>query len=129
MLTQKEKQKIRSKRHQDKLMSSKEGCIKRRFFEVKCRAKKLNLPFDLTLEHLTSIAPDKCPILDLDFSWGHQTGKILFSSPSLDRIDPVGGYTIGNVRWLSNLANTMKNKATNQQLHQFADWVKTNIPI
>lgn len=127
MLSEKHKQKIRSKKHQDKLMSTKEGCIKRRFFETKYRAKKLNVPFDLTLEYLISIYPEKCPIFDTELSWGHQTGKILSTSPSLDRIHPEKGYVKGNVQWLSNLGNAMKNKASNEQLHKFADWVKSTI--
>ena len=126
MLSKKEKQKIRSKKHQDKLMSTKEGCIKRRLFETKYRAKKLNIPFDLTLEYLISIAPNICPVFGTELSWGHQTGKILQTSASLDKIDPDKGYVIGNVQWLSNLANTMKSKATIEQLSKFADWVKTN---
>jgi len=127
MLSQKEKQAIRSKKHQDRLMSTKEGCIKRRFFETKCRAKKLNIPFDLTLEYLISIFPDKCPVFNTELSWGHQKGKILQTSPSLDKIDPEKGYTIGNVQWLSNMANGMKRDATPEQLHQFANWVKATV--
>lgn len=126
MLSQKEKQKIRSKKHQDKLMSTKEGCIKRRLIETKYRAKKLNVPFDLTLEYLISIFPDKCPVFNTTLTWGHQTGKILPTSPSLDKINPEKGYIVGNVQWLSNMANSMKHKATKEQLHQFADWVKSS---
>lgn len=129
MLSKKEKQQLRSKKHQDKLMSTKEGCIKRRFFETKYRAKKLNIPFDLTLEYLISIFPDSCPVFNTEMSWGHQTGKILPTSPSLDKIDPGKGYVVGNVQWLSNRANVMKHNATLEQLNQFANWVKnTNQP-
>jgi len=108
-------------------MSTKEGCIKRRLFETKYRAKKLNLKFDLTLEDLLSIFPDKCPVFKTELSWGHQTGKILPTSPSLDRIDPNKGYVMGNVQWLSNLANAMKNKATKEQLKQFANWITESL--
>lgn len=124
----KQKQPQRSKKHQNKLMSTKVGCIKRRFFEVRSRAKKAMLSFDLTEEYLTAIAPDKCPVLGFDLVWWNQTGKILPESASLDKINPNKGYVIGNVQWLSNQANTMKNRATPKQLHQFADWVKSTIP-
>ena len=129
MLSNKDKQRIRSKKHQDKLMSTKEGCIKRRLFETKYRAKKLNIPFDLTLDYLISICPKTCPVFNTELTWGHQTGKILPTSLSLDRIDPNKGYIIGNVQWLSNLANSMKNKATSEQLHCFANWVKSNVAL
>ena len=127
MLSQKEKQAIRSKKHQNKLMSTKEGCIKRRFFETKYRAKKLKIPFNLTIDYLVSIFPDKCPVFNIELTWNHQTGKILQTSPSLDKIDPSKGYVIGNVQWLSNMANSMKRDATPEQLHQFADWVKSTL--
>ena len=39
MLSQKEKQAIRSKKHQNKLMSTKEGCIKRRFLKLNTELK------------------------------------------------------------------------------------------
>ena len=129
MLTAKEKQKLRSKKHQDKLMSTKEGCIKRRFIEVRSRCNKREIAFNLSLEYLISIAPEKCPILNLELIWRNETGKIENNSASLDRINPNAGYIQGNVQWLSNLANTMKNKATPEQLLKFADWINANIKM
>jgi hypothetical protein len=45
------------------------------------------------------------------------------TSPSLDKIDPEKGYVKGNVMWMSQLANAMKNNATKEELKQFANWV------
>ena len=64
------------------------------------RAKKHNLPFNLTREYLESIATDECPIFKIPFEWGRSgLGKGIKKEncPSLDRILPHKGYVIGNV--------------------------------
>ena len=124
MLTQKEKQAIRSEKHKAKLMSTKEGHIKYLFAALKYRTKKHNIQLNVSVEYLVSIAPDKCPVFGTTLSWCERKGKVTHNSPSLDRIDPKQGYVEGNIQWLSNLANTMKQNATKEQLHLFADWVK-----
>lgn len=95
----------------------------------KCRAKKQNIPFDVSIEYLISIAPENCPIFGMPLSWTKSTGfnTTKDSFPSLDRIVPELGYVEGNVQWVSYLANKMKQNATPVQLHQFADWIKLNI--
>jgi len=62
-----------------------------------------------------------CPVLKIKLDWGMsgRTGDRT-KSPSLDRIDSTKGYIKGNVRIISNLANSMKNNATPEQLNQFS---------
>ena len=103
--------------------ASKKGHIRQLFRNIKNRAKTQNLPFDLDLDYLVEIAPDKCPVFDFTLSWGFSNNTINQNSPSLDKIIPELGYTKGNVQWLSNLANAMKQNATSKQLKQFAAWV------
>jgi hypothetical protein len=109
-------------------LSTKAGHIKRNLSVIKQRAKTQNLNFDLTFEYLEATAPEKCPVFNVNLSWGRQTGKINPTSPSLDRIVPELGYVKGNVRWLSHLANTMKSNATQEELKAFAKWILNNEP-
>jgi len=102
--------------------ATKQGRIKLMLDRIKTRAKKLDIPFNLTLDHLISIAPDKCPVFNTDFNWNTMNGTPVPTSPSLDKIDPEGGYVIGNVQWVSLLANAMKQNATPHQIKQFAEW-------
>lgn len=75
---------------------------------VRRRVEEKSLPFDLDAEYLLGILPKnlKCPIFKTKMVWG---GKDADNSPSLDRIIPSKGYTKGNVRWTSNIANTLKS--------------------
>jgi len=105
---------------------TKKGHIKKLFKGAKERAKQKNIKFNLSLEFLESIAPEKCPVFGFNLSWGRSKKGLLKNSPALDRIVPELGYVTGNVQWLSNLANNMKQNANSQQLIQFADWIKSN---
>ena len=83
------------------------------------RAKKKNVPFDIDVAHIRSIAPSHCPVLGFPLEWSaRRDGKIgaLPNSPSLDRIDPERGYVKGNVWIISHKANSIKNSATHEEL-------------
>ena len=90
---------------------------------IRNRSKKRNLAFNLTSEYLNSIYVTHCPILGVPLGWCRKDAKSAkFDSPSLDRISPDLGYVIGNVRWVSQLANAMKSNATTEQLKTFGQW-------
>jgi len=82
---------------------------------VRSRAKKLGVPFNLTLEDI--VIPITCPILGIPIGV-QQLGRKGPSpnSPSVDRLKPNGGYIRGNVRIISNRANTLKLNATIEEL-------------
>jgi hypothetical protein len=88
-------------------------------YNLRARAKILDVPFDLTIEDLKD--PGLCPLLELPLSRsvGEGTGGAS-NSPSVDRIIPALGYVKGNVRIISKLANAMKQDATPEQLLTFA---------
>lgn len=104
------------------IVGSKEGHIKSTIGSIKGRAKTKGLPFNLDAEYLISIAPSHCPALGIELTWGVRTKTRTQTAPSLDRIKPELGYVKGNVQYLSNLANTMKQNATFDQLEKFGKW-------
>jgi hypothetical protein len=87
---------------------------------AKERAIKKNLEFTVVEESI--IVPEICPLLNIPIFLG--TRSNYQNSPSLDRVDNTLGYVEGNVRVISNLANTMKNCATKELLLEFCK----NIP-
>ena len=88
---------------------------------AKQRARKRGIPFNLDIEDIQ--IPEVCPVFG--FSLEMADFSVQKNSPSLDRINPELGYVKGNVQVISSLANAMKSDATNKQLLQFADWIKT----
>lgn len=75
------------------------------------RARKKNIPFNLTLEDIN--IPTTCPILGIVLKSNRGGRPGMFpDSPSLDRIKPELGYVKGNVRVISNRANHLKSNAT-----------------
>lgn len=120
---------ILRKKYYEKERASVEGHIKQRLSTIKIRAKNKNLPFDLDLDYLTSIFTDTCPVFGIKLEWTAIQGLTGSKNnyPSLDRIDSNLGYVKGNVQWISNLANVMKQNATQKQLKQFANWINKTV--
>ena len=89
------------------------------------RARRDKIPFDIDIEYLKSIKTDRCPIFDMELSWGKigegQANKT--NSPSLDKIKPAYGYIKGNVCIISNLANKIKQDVGYEELYKVADWL------
>ncbi len=96
---------------------------KQMFRRAKMRAKKFNIEFTIALEDI--IIPEYCPILNLKLYV--TTGIASDNSPSLDKIDPIKGYTSDNIRVISRMANIMKAHATEEQLKLFAKNILTYI--
>ena len=88
------------------------------------RAKKNNIPFNLTEDYLKSIYPSDmiCPVLGFEMSVGLDENGWADTSPSLDRIIPEKGYVQGNVVVVSMRANTIKRDATSEELRKVADF-------
>ena len=98
---------------------------------AKRRAKKIGVPFDLDLDYLVSIFPNPpvCPVLGIDLDLGfdenkHGTRK---NSPSMDRIFPEKGYVKGNIVFISNYANMIKQDANPKQIKKVAIWLEKEI--
>ena len=85
--------------------------------QAKMRAKKFNLPCDLTVEGLHW--PTHCPILGLELDYNKTvpgSRKIRHSVPTLDRRTNALGYVLGNVFVISHRANRIKSDATIAEL-------------
>lgn len=79
----------------------------------------MGLNWDLSREFLKKLWDDQgalCALSKLPFRPVEEKGKATMFSPSLDRIDPGGGYTRGNVRFILHGLNTMKGKSSDTDL-------------
>jgi hypothetical protein len=80
---------------------------------LKYRAAASGIPFNLDRSDIT--IPSHCPILGIELHWNKGKGYHP-DSPSVDKINPMLGYTKGNVRVISARANLLKNDATVEEL-------------
>lgn len=94
---------------------------------IKSKCKKLDIPFDLTLDDL--VIPEVCPVLGIPLKFGIKTANKFRErrgvqtpddSPSVDRIFPDLGYIKGNIVIVSYRANNIKTNATPEELQQVA---------
>lgn len=84
--------------------------------QMRAKAKKLELEFDMTAADLQ--VPAVCPFTLLPFDFGPKDGKPTARSPSVDRIKPDRGYVRGNVRVISFQANCAKSDITDFAVFQ-----------
>lgn len=97
-------------------MWHRDNVAKRLFIRAKDRARKTGLECNITEDDI--IIPELCPLLNVPFIWGTRNSK--WYTYSLDRIDNSKGYVKGNVQVITYLANTMKSKATKEELLTFS---------
>ena len=92
--------------------------------KLKIKSRKNKILYDLDGKYLQSIYPEdgKCPALNIEMKAGSDSDWRL--SPSVDRIDPSGGYIRGNVIWISWLANCIKTSATPKQIITVGEFYK-----
>lgn len=87
---------------------------------VHTRCRKTGMEFTLAKEDV--VVPELCPVFG--FPLVVNTGHVKFNSPSLDRIDPSKGYIPGNVMVISHKANSIKQKATIEEVQAVLDYMK-----
>ena len=99
--------------------------LKRTLQNCKTRAKKYQIPFQITLQDLIDMFPadNICPVLKVPFVWGTKKDHNL--SPSLDRMIPELGYTKENVRFISYKANRIKNDSTIEILKNLIEYMES----
>jgi hypothetical protein len=103
------RQRTWEKKHPERLRLS-----KLRYF---CKTR--NLPFDL--EEIDLMPPQHCPVLGIELD-----RRDMNHTPSVDRIDPTGGYTKANICVISMKANNLKKNATLKELRQLVAYVESH---
>lgn len=97
---------------------------------AKHRAAKKGLAFDLDLEWLVrKMEPLVCEATGVKLNLDPPPTKRGFNlwSPSLDKIDPYGGYTKDNVAVVSTGYNLLKNQNSDQDALRFLSEVATKM--
>jgi hypothetical protein len=94
------------------------------FRNLKDRARKKNIPVEVTVEYLKSIYPDDmiCPVLGIKMEVGDKNRNV--NSPSIDKIIPEKGYVPGNVIIVSMKANRIKADATPDEIIKVGKFYK-----
>ena len=80
----------------------------------KFRAKNRGMEHDLTVEWLVANLKERCPVLDIPFSFARK--KHWYDSPTVDRVDNTKGYTQANCWIISGRANRLKGEASLEEM-------------
>jgi hypothetical protein len=88
---------------------------------AKTRAKLKNIIFEIEPSDIK--IPENCPILEIPLIIKKGTSGGNLNSPSLDKINPLLGYTPDNIQVISHLANMIKSCADVETLIKFSKWI------
>lgn len=116
-----EKNKDKWKDYAKKYKSTREGQLKAQYFVARRRAELRGIEFTIEIDDLLS-CPDICPVLGIEIKYGE--GRNSWYSPSIDRFDPSKGYVKGNIRMISNRANTLKSNGTVEEFEKIISYMK-----
>jgi hypothetical protein len=111
----------RNSEYQAKYRSNNRFAIRMR--SCRARSKEKDLPFNLTTEYLESIWTGTCPAFGTTLNINSKKGSE--GHAQLDRIIPNLGYVEGNVVWLSERANRIKDDASLEDLERLIKWLKS----
>lgn len=94
------------------------------WWSAKRRAKRDGTEFTITRADIPP-TPEICPIalIPLKFRENNLKGPCN-NSPSLDRVDPTKGYTVGNVRVVSHKGNRWKGDMTVTDVERLLKYMK-----
>jgi len=95
------------------------GYLKFKFNQL-LNQKKTKFGSSLSVHDLTF--PSHCPILGIEIDYFNDV--IGDNSPSLDRVDPDGGYVAENVVIVSMKANRIKQNGTLDEILKIAEYIK-----
>ena len=100
--------------------------VERRAYVVwkraKDRAKKRGLDFSITKDFVVScLATGHCAATNLPFDMVFCEEKINPLTPSLDRINPMLGYTVNNTRMVCWIFNRAKGDGSDEDVHMLME--------
>lgn len=101
--------------------------ISNKYFELKKRARKKNIPMEINAEYIKNMYPDDmiCPVLGIKMERGiGGSPENISNSSSIDRIIPEKGYVPGNVIVVSMKANQIKSNATPDEIIKVGKFYK-----
>ena len=87
------------------------------------RSKEKDLSFSIDTTYLEDIWTGTCPVFQTPLNIDAERGAE--GHAQLDRIVPALGYVEGNVVWLSQRANRIKDDATIEDLERVLKWLKS----
>lgn len=85
---------------------------------VRARAIRDEIPFNLTVEWAKNRYTGYCELTGLKFEPGE--GKINSRSPSIDRVNPIEGYVIGNCRFICSAINSFRGSHADNEMYFLA---------
>jgi hypothetical protein len=91
-------------------------------YSLKARAKKIGVPFDLTVDDY--FIPEFCPVLGIPLVRGKRGNP---GNPEFDRFVPELGYVRGNVTVISARANRLKSNGTLRELERVVGWMRSRM--
>lgn len=96
-------------------------------WNIRLRAKKNNIPFNLTENDL--IVPKNCPVLGIPLFVSNERKNSIISdnSPTVDRINPKLGYIKSNIAVISWRANRLKGTGTAEEHRKIAHYLSSSI--
>lgn len=95
------------------------------FRQKRSQCRNRGIPFTISPEDVT--VPEFCPVLGVRLSIEPTSNGSRDATPSLDRINPSGGYVPGNVAVISLRANRLKSDASADELEALAAYVRQQL--
>lgn len=101
--------------------------IKAAWERAKARAKKNNIEFSITQDHVKAVWTDICPIYQIHLQTNE--GKSDGNSHSIDRINNNLGYIPGNIAIVSMRFNSEKRNLTPELLRRMLAYMENQLPL